>query len=114
LTNRILSRGSLTMAFIAGLVLNMPGVWYLDALVGIAKSNLSNPAVLVQILVFNVIMFTLVELPIVSYLINPTRTAEHVNNVSDWAHHHSRTIGVVVATAVGIWLLTKGIDDLAK
>jgi len=36
LTSRVLSRGSVTMAFIAGLILNLPGVWYLDALVGIA------------------------------------------------------------------------------
>jgi hypothetical protein len=114
LPNRVLSRGSVTMAFIAGLMLNLPGVWYLDALVGIAKTKSSDASALVQILVFNVIMFTLVELPIVAYALNPQRAATLVNNFSDWFHHNSRAIAIVVALAVGLWLLTRGIVDLVK
>jgi hypothetical protein len=114
LTRRALSRGSVTMAFIAGLVLNLPGVWYLDALVGIAKTKSSNASALVQILVFNLIMFAVVEIPIFAYLVNPGRTAAFVNELSGWSHAHSHTIAIVVATAIGLWLLTKGITDLGK
>jgi hypothetical protein len=114
LTSRVLSRGSLTMAFIAGLVLNLPGVWYLDALVGIAKTKPSDASALLQILVFNVIMFALVELPIVAYLLDPDRASTLVNNFSHWFHRNSRPIAIVVALAVGLWLLTRGIVDLVK
>jgi len=81
LTSRVLSRGSVTMAFIVGLVLNLPGVWYLDALVGIAKAKSSTASALLQILVFNVIMFALVEVPIVAYLVDPDRAASLVNKL---------------------------------
>jgi Sap, sulfolipid-1-addressing protein len=114
LTSRALSRGSVTMAFIAGLVLNLPGVWYLDALVGIAKANSSNASALAQILVFNLIMFAVVEIPVFAYLVDPGRTGELVNELSGWSHTHSRTIAIVVATIIGLWLLTKGITDLTK
>lgn len=113
LTSRALARGSITMAFIAGLVLNLPGVWYLDALAGIAKAKPSHAAALSQILVFNLIMFALVEIPVVAYLVNPNRAGAFATNLSDWVHTHSKTIVSVLATAVGLWLLTKGIADLA-
>ena len=114
LTSRALSRGSMPMAFIAGVVLNLPGVWYLDALMGIAKAKSSNASALVQILVFNLIMFALVEIPVFAYLVNPGRAGEFVNELSEWSHTHSRTVAIVVATVIGFWLLTKGITDLAK
>jgi hypothetical protein len=113
-TTRALARGSMTMAFIAGVVLNLPGVWYLDALAGIAKANSSNASALLQILVFNLIMFALVEIPIVAYLVKPQRAGELATNLSEWVHTRSRTIVIVLAAAVGLWLLTKGIVDLAK
>ena len=79
LTSRALARGSVTMAFIAGLALNLPGVWYLDALAGIAKTKPSSAAALPRIRVFNLITFALVEIPIVAYLVNPQtrRRARH-------------------------------------
>jgi len=102
------------MVFIAGVLLNLPGIWYLDALTGIGKSKPSNASALIQILLFNVIMFTLVELPIIAYLVAPQRATELVSNVSEWGHRHSRTIAIVVATAVGLWLLIRGILDLVS
>jgi len=113
-TSRVLSRGSLTAAFIAGVALNLPGIWYLDALTGIAKAKPSHPSALLQILLFNLIMFTLVEVPIIAYLINPRRATGLVTRFSDWGHSHARTIAVVVATAVGLWLLVKGIVELVS
>ena len=111
-TTRALSRGSIAMAFAAGLVLNLPGVWYLDALTEIAKAKPSTASALVQILVFNVIMFALVELPIVAYVVEPQGAADLVTRVSAWGHSHSRKIAIVLATAVGVWLIVKGIIEL--
>jgi len=51
----------MTMTFIAGLVLKLPGIWYLDALTGVARTKPSDSSVLLQILLFNEIMFPLVE-----------------------------------------------------
>ncbi len=112
MADRALSRGSLTMAFVAGLVLNLPGVWYLDALTEIAKAKPSTASALVQILVFNVIMFALVEVPIVAYAVNPQGAARLVERASKWGHDHSREVAIGLATVVGVWLIVKGIIEL--
>jgi Sap, sulfolipid-1-addressing protein len=112
MADRALSRGSIAMAFVAGLVLNLPGVWYLDALTEIAKAMPSTASALVQILVFNVIMFALVEVPIVAYLINPQGAAGLVDRASNWGHDHSRQVAIGLATVVGVWLIVKGIIRL--
>ena len=112
MADRALSRGSLTMAFVAGLVLNLPGVWYLDALTEIAKAMPSTVSALLQLLVFNVIMFALVEVPIVAYAVNPQGAATLVERASKWGHDHSREVAIGLATVVGVWLIVKGIIEL--
>jgi hypothetical protein len=42
-TSRALTRGSVMMAFLAGLVLNLPGIWYLDALTASPKPDPPTP-----------------------------------------------------------------------
>ena len=100
------------MAFVAGLVLNLPGVWYLDALTEIAKAMPSTASALLQLLVFNVIMFALVEIPIVAYVIDPDGAASLVTRGSDWGQRHSRQVAIGLATTVGVWLIVKGIIAL--
>jgi Sap, sulfolipid-1-addressing protein len=111
-TSRALSRGSMTMAFVAGLVLNLPGVWYLEALTEIAKAKPPTASALLQILVFNVIMFALVELPIVAYAVNPVGAAGLVQRASEWGRGHSREVAIGLAGTVGVWLIVKGIVEL--
>jgi hypothetical protein len=101
------------MAFVVGLVLNLPGIWYLDALAGIAKSDRSDLEALLLIVLFNVMMFALAEIPIIAYLVNPEGAADVVEDLSERARSHARPIAIAVAVAIGVWLLTKGIVDLA-
>ena len=93
-------------------MLNLPGVWYLDALTEIAKAMPSTVSALLQLLVFNVIMFALVEVPIVAYAVNPEGAATLVERASKWGHDHSREVAIGLATVVGVWLIVKGIIEL--
>jgi Sap, sulfolipid-1-addressing protein len=112
MTSRALSRGSVAMAFVAGTILNLPGVWYLEALTEIAKAMPSTVSALLQLLVFNVIMFALVEIPIVAYAVSPQGAAGLVERASKWGREHSREVAIAVATIVGVWLIAKGIIAL--
>lgn len=112
LTSRALSGGSASMALAAGVVLNVPGIWYLDALSEIAHAKPSTGTAIAAILVFNVIMFTLVEFPIVAYVLDPQAASDRVNALSRSFHQHARGIGISVATIVGAWLIAKGIVNL--
>lgn len=100
------------MAVLAGVLLNAPGIWYVDALTNVAHANPSFAAELVALLVFNLIMFALVELPIVAYVVNPQGASAKVNSMSAWVHERKRAIGIVVAIVVGVYLITKGIINL--
>jgi len=105
---RWLGRGSIWLAIGAGAILNLPGVWYLAALTDIAEVRPASHQ-LAQILVFNVIMFTLVEIPLAIYLIDESRAQRAVDAFDKWARAHSRQVGSTVAAAVGAFLIIKGI-----
>lgn len=108
-TDRALSHESVAVAFAAGVVLSLPGGWYLAALTDIAAADIPVAKQVAQILLFNVVMFTLVEVPLVLFLINPARAQHLATATSDWIRTHRRGIAVAVAATVGVWLVMKGI-----
>jgi hypothetical protein len=105
---RWLGNGSVWLAVGAGAILNLPGVWYLAALTDIADVRPASHQ-LVQILVFNLIMFVLVEVPLAIYLIDEQRAQRAVDGFDGWVRAHKREVGSVVAAAVGVFLVGKGI-----
>jgi hypothetical protein len=109
ITNRMLAHGSPKAAFALGLILNLPGIWYLVALKDIAKANDGAVASVLLILVFNAIMFLLVEVPLIGYLISPEGTTARVHRFHTWLGEHARIVASVVAVAVGVYLVLKGI-----
>ncbi len=84
----------------------------LDALADIATSQPSVISILLQLLLFNVIMFALVEIPIVVFLVRPERASALVSGLAGHAREHGRAIGVVVATVVGVYLIAHGVLHL--
>jgi hypothetical protein len=111
-TKRILGRDSLWLAFALGVVLDLPSVWYLAALKDIAEGNHGVTGELVQILIFNLIMFALIEVPLLCYLLAPERSAAAVNRFAAWGHANARKIGAWVAGVIGVYLLVSGIVEL--
>lgn len=112
-TQRALGQGSWWVAFGAGVVLNLPGIWYLDALKDIAQANASTVTSIVWVLLFVVIMFMLAELPLIGFAVDPDRTRVRVQRFERWMNAHARTIEIVVAAAIGMYLTVKGIADIA-
>jgi hypothetical protein len=111
-TKRILGRDSLWLAFALGVALDLPSVWYLAALKDIAQADHAVTIELALILTFNLIMFALIEVPLVCYLLAPERSAAAVDRFAAWAHSHARQIGAWVAGLIGAYLLISGILDL--
>jgi hypothetical protein len=70
---RRLGRASWRIALLVGAVINLPGPLYLLALGKIADGGYSNLAQVVLILLFNAIMFLLLEAPLVGYLVRLRR-----------------------------------------
>jgi hypothetical protein len=64
------------------------------------------------ILGFNVIQFALIEIPLVALLVVPNRARSVTETLSRWMTAHRRNLIVIIAGAVGAYLLISGISDL--
>ena len=111
-TKRVLGHDSLWLAFALGVVLDLPSVWYLAALKDIAEAGHGVPSELGLILTFNLIMFALIEIPLVCYLLAPERSQAAVARFDAWTHRNARQIGAWVAGVAGAYLVISGILDL--
>jgi hypothetical protein len=111
---RHLAGASAGVAFAVGAVINLPGPFYLVALGEIAGASYSRAQELGLILLFNVIMFLLLEVPLVGYLVQPERTAERVAALSAWLNANGlRVMGWLVGL-VGLSLIAQGIGAAAS
>jgi hypothetical protein len=108
-SQRILARGSVPLVFVAGLLINVPGAAYLIALKDIAAGKHPTGVVVAQVLLFNLIMFLLAEIPLVGLLVAPERTGALVARLDAWVSAHSRQIAAAVSGAIGVFLVARGI-----
>jgi hypothetical protein len=113
LHDRALGQDSLWIAWAAGAVYSAPGAYYLAGLALLVKQNASAAVNVFAIIGFNVIQFALIELPLIGLLVLPDRTRSLTEKLNDWMTAHRRTLIVIVAGAVGAYLLISGISDLA-
>jgi hypothetical protein len=106
---RHLDRANAAVAFVVGAAINLPGPFYLVALGDIATGDYSRPEELGLILLFNAIMFVLLELPLVGYLVRPAQTSVRVAALSGWLNANGlRVMGWLVG-AVGVSAIGQGI-----
>jgi Sap, sulfolipid-1-addressing protein len=107
--DRLLGRGSLPVAVLVGAGLNLPGMWYLIALDRIGEGDYGAIEELLLVLAFNVIMFTLVEVPLAWYVVSPDGAEAAVGRFDAWLRANSRALAAVVAAGVGAYLVTRGL-----
>ncbi len=105
---RRLGRASWKVALLVGAVINLPGPFYLLALGKIARGSYSTLQQIAPILMFNAIMFVLLEVPLVGYLIRPTATATRVSAMSAWLNTNGLRITGWLVALCGAGLLAQG------
>jgi hypothetical protein len=88
---RELSKGSPRTTFVVGMLLTLPGASYLAGLDEINKLNYSTTATVLVVIGFNLIMLSLLEVPLVSFLIAPDWTPRAIERGKVWVSRHSRT-----------------------
>ncbi len=111
-SKRMLAHGSPKAAFTLGLILNLPGIWYLIALKDIAKDKYGPVDAVLLILIFNAIMFLLVEVPLIGYLFSPEGTRARVERFQSWLSANGRLIATIAALVIGVYLIVKAIVEL--
>jgi hypothetical protein len=111
--DRVLGHDSLWIAWAAGALYSAPGAEYLAGLALLAKLNAPAAASVAAILGFNVIMFALIELPLLGLVLIPDRTRSLTEKLNAWMTAHRQRLIVIVAGAGGAYLLISGLTDLS-
>ena len=106
--------GGTPFAAIAGALLNLPGPFYLIALGDIATKKYGFTTELLLVLLFNLIMLVLVEVPLVGFLINPETTDRKVEALARWLNRNGIKIVACIALFFGGSMIYKGINDWGK
>lgn len=100
-------------AFGAGVVLNLlPGVFPLLALRNIAALDYADGVKVLLVVGLYVVMFALVEVPLVGLWVAPERTEPMVRRLNEWLDRNGRRVGVDVLAGVGIYLIARGLVRL--
>lgn len=109
---QLLSTRSLWTAGIAGLGIALPSVDYLAALALIVASGAAATTQFGALILFNVVAFALVEIPLVCYLVAPDRTRATLAAVYDRLRAQGRRGVAVLLAVVGCVLLSVGVAGL--
>jgi hypothetical protein len=105
---RMLGRGSTTLAFAVGAVLSFPGVSYLTALGRIAKVNPETVPTVALVIGFCLIQLLPLELPLLGYAFVPERTQRAIASFRAWVARDGRRAVTVAASVLGVLLIVRG------
>jgi hypothetical protein len=106
---RLLDGPSLWVAGVAGLSIALPSVDYLAALAVIAAGAADPTTRLSALLLFNLVAFTLVEIPLLAYLVAPERTLAAMTGLHRWIRTRRRREVAGLLAVVGSVLVTAGV-----
>jgi hypothetical protein len=106
---RVLNGRSLWVAGMAGFGIALPSVDYLAALAVILASGAAAMTQVGALLMFNVVAFALVEIPLLAYLLAPQTTRTSMAALHDWIRSRRRVEVATLLAAVGCVLLAVGV-----
>lgn len=109
---RVVSGPSPWFVGVAGLGIALPSVDYLAALALIVASGATPSTQVGVLLMFNIVAFALVEIPVVAYLVAPGRARESMAALNDWIRSRRRGEVAVLLAGVGAVLVLAGVTGL--
>ena len=112
LARGLVSGQSLWVAAVAGLGIALPSVDYLAVLAVIVASGAAPSTQVGALLMFTVVAFAFVELPLLAYLVAPARTRAFMTALNDWIRSRRRGEVAALLGGVGCILLAAGIVGL--
>ena len=109
---QLLDGRSLWTAGVAGLGIALPSVDYVAALALIVASGAAATTQIGALLLFNLVAFTLIEIPLLCYLVAPDRTRAALTALNDWVRSTGHRGVAVLLAVVGGVLLVAGLAGL--
>jgi Sap, sulfolipid-1-addressing protein len=103
------------LAFLAGVVLNIvPGLFPLVALKDIAENDDGAVETAAVILCFYLVMFWMLEIPLLMSAMAPDKTSRVVTAFDAWLTNNGRKIATIALIAVGLYVMVRGVIALFR
>jgi hypothetical protein len=112
LHDRALGNDSVWIAWAAGALYSVPGAYYIAGLALLAKLDEPPATDVLAVIAFNLVMFALIELPLLGFVVAPNRTRSATERFNAWMTRHKRKLIVAVAGIGGAYLLVDGLSTL--
>ena len=109
---RVLSKGDPKIACAVGAVLTLPGASYLAALTSVAKLNYGTVETVLLVLLVNVIMLALLEVPLICFVVAPDWTPRAIERVKAAFSRSGRRALIVGTGAIGSLLILRAVITL--
>lgn len=107
-----LGKGNPKVTFVVGALLTLPGASYLASLDAIHKLNYGTAEDVLLVVAVNVIMLSLIELPLLSFTLAPTWTPVALERTKGWFSRHGHTAAFIAVTTIGALLVLQGVVTL--
>jgi hypothetical protein len=101
-------------AAVAGVLTHLPGLVYLAALNAIVAGGRGPASELLQVLVYNLMWFSLAITALVISVRRPDTASELLERLAAWARQHQRTVKTCFFGVLGGYLLLVGIQGLLE
>ena len=108
----IMLGSSLWVAAISGVGIALPSAQYAAAIAVIVASRATPAAQAAALLMFNIVAFAFVEIPLVSYLVAPDKTRAAIARLNAWIRSRHRRDFAVLLAASGCIVLALGLSGL--
>ena len=108
-----LGRGSARTTYLVGLLLSFPGASYLASLSAISKLDLSVAGSVVTVVAVNMVMLVLLEVPLICFTVAPEWTPRMIDRFKGWLARHGERALVIALAIIGVFLIARGIAEIA-
>jgi Sap, sulfolipid-1-addressing protein len=108
-SQRMLGRGSISIAFAVGAVLSFPGVSYLTALGRIAKVKPGTLPTVLLVVGFVLVQLIPLEVPLLGYAFAPEKTQRNIERFRAFLRRRGRRIAVIGTFVLGALLILRGV-----
>jgi len=109
---RALREPRLGLAVLVGAVLGLPGAVYLTALHLLVSDKSSTGTRVVAVVLFAVIEFTLIIVPLILLTVRPKDAASVIERSQEWLKKHGRQLSAGIALVLGAYLTISSLVNL--
>jgi hypothetical protein len=110
--DRIWQSGHPGVAFVAGLGSALPPVESMVALAVILSSGAALGSQLSAAVMFTVVVLFAIEIPLLTYLVTPTKTQAVMLAFQAWLRAHSRPLLAAMTASLGVLLVVSGVGGV--